>query len=296
MPAINQSVIMSGVEYFSDEAPINPFMDASVAIDLEEAANEHDNIAQALRAAGVRVEHVAPPANCQDGVFTANWALVRDGKAVLARLPNARRGEEAYAKLCLEERGIEVVELPEEIAIFSGQGDALPCGEYLLCGSGYRSEVAAQVFAAETLGFKRVQLHAKPQLIDGQPAINAHSGLPDSFYYDIDLAVSVLKAPEYDGDRIVKNGLVGYCPAALDAASVAALRGLEGVDLIEVSEYEAVEKLACNLVSTGSHVVMNDAPEYAAAIEARGLSVTRLNNPELAKGGGSVRCTTLTIG
>ena len=196
----------------------------------------------------------------------------------------------------LEHFGKTVFELPEGVEKFSGQGDALPCGNYLFCGSGYRSDVAAQNFVCDTLGFQCVQLHAKPQLDEsGNPMINAYSGWPDSFYYDLDLAVSVLKAPVYEGDEIIENGLIGFCPDALDAKSVELIRSLPGLDLIEVSEDEAVNKLACNLVSTGTHVVMNDAPEYAAAIEAHGLTTTRLKNKELAKGGGSMRCTTLTL-
>jgi N-dimethylarginine dimethylaminohydrolase len=287
---------MSGTSYFADDAPINPFMDKDTPIDLEVAKHEHDAIQAALESVGVTVERVDPPADCQDGVFTANWALVRGDKAVLARLPNARKDEEPYAKRVLEAMGKTVYELPESVEKFSGQGDALPCGNYLFCGSGYRSDEAAQEFVAETLGFTRVQLRAKPQLdSDGNPMINSYSGWPDSFYYDLDLAVSILKAPVYDGDDITENGLIGYCPDALTPESVELIRSLPGLDLIEVSEDEAVHNLACNLVSTGTHVVMNDAPDFAAAIESHGLSTTRLKNVELAKGGGSMRCTTLTL-
>lgn len=295
-PAMNRTVLMSGVEYFSDAAPINPFMDSSVAIDLAEAADEHRAIQLALEQAGVTVTRVAPPANCQDGVFTANWALVRGNQAVLARLPNARKDEEACAKQVLEQLGKTVHLLPDDIEKYSGQGDSLACGHYLLSGSRYRSDEAAHVYAAQLLGYQVVQLQTKPQLDEaGAPVINRVSGWPDSFYYDIDLALSVLKNPIYHDDALVTPGLVGYCPAALTTQSIERLRALDDITLIEVSEDEAVHKLACNLVSTGSQVVMNDAPDYAAAIENHGLEVIRLQNPELAKGGGSVRCTTLTI-
>lgn len=287
---------MSGVDYFSDDQAINPFMDSGVAIDIDEARREHDAIQAALESAGVSVRRVEPPEGCQDGVFTANWALIRGDKAILARLPDARKAEEVYAKQVLESLGKTVFELPADISKFSGQGDSLPCGRYLFCGSGYRSDEAAQVYAAELLGYQRVQLRARPQIDeDGQPVINKFSGWPDSFYYDLDLAVSILRAPEYDGVDIVKNGLIGYCPDALMPESVELIRSLPGLDLIEVSEHEAVDKLACNLVSTGDRVIMNDAPDYAITIESYGLTTTRLHNPELAKGGGSVRCTTLSL-
>lgn len=289
---MNSIVLASGTDYFSDDQPINPFMDNTVPIDLDRAKAEHQAIMDALESVGVEVVRVAPPAGCQDGVFTANWALVRGNKAVIARLPNARKGEEAYAKGILESRGISTIMLPEHLK-FSGQGDALPCGDYLFCGSGYRSDEEAQEIAARELGFTRIQLRAKPQLDEsGQPVINAYSGLPDSFYYDIDLAISILKFPTE-----TSKGLIAWCPAAFMPESVELLRSFDGVDKIEVSETEAMNALCCNLVSTGTHVVMNaGAPEFTAKLREHGLEPILLSNPELAKGGGSMRCTTLTVG
>lgn len=283
---------MSGVDYFDDSAPINPLMTQQTAINLAEATTEHGRIRTALEAAGVSVHKVDPPAECQDGVFTANWALVRGNKAVMARLPNARRGEEPYAAQVLQGFGKEIIWLPEHIEKFSGQGDALPCGDYLFCGSSYRSDVEAQTFAAETLGYQRIQLQAVPLLDErGQPVINDYSGLPDSFYYDIDLAISILKVPTE-----TKRGLIAWCPAAFTPESQVIMRAFDGVDKIEVDEAEAVSALVCNLVSTGETVIMNDgAPNFTAALEAHGLQTVRLQNPELAKGGGSMRCTTLSF-
>ncbi len=289
---INKTVLMSGVDYFDDSQAINPFMDSSVKIDLEAAAKEHAAIKEALESAGVTVYQVTPPVGCQDGVYTANWALIRGDTAVMARLPNARKGEEAYAAQILEQQfGKRLVYIPDDLR-FSGQGDALPCGPYLFCGSGYRSDEAAQVFVAETLGLQRVQLQAIPLLgKDGQPSVNPVSGWPDSFYYDIDLAISVLRAPSDD-----RRGLIGWCPAAFTPESQAILGAFDEVDKIEISEDEARLAMAGNLVSTGEVVIINaGATEYAAAIESYGLKTIRLNNSELGKGGGSIRCTTLTL-
>lgn len=287
----NTTVIMSGVDYFSDEALINPFMKSDAVIDRAEADREHHDIQAALESAGVTVKRVAPPADCQDGVFTANWALVRGEKAVMARLPNARKGEEPYAKQILEEMGIETVLLPEDLK-FSGQGDALPCGNYLFCGSGYRSDEEAQRIAAEHLGYERIQLRTIPLLDENnREVINSYSGLPDSFFYDLDLAISILKFPVAG-----QKGLIAWCPEAFIPESQAILREFDGVDKIEVSLDEAMDAFCCNLVSTGQTVIMNaGAPKFTAAIEAHGLKTILLSNPELAKGGGSMRCTTLSM-
>jgi N-dimethylarginine dimethylaminohydrolase len=292
MPALfNTTILMSGPDYFDDGQAINPFMTQAEPIDLARAKAEHENIRTALESTGVKIIKVDPPADCQDGVYAANWALVRGDKAVLAVLPGPRKAEEAYAAKILAEQGKTLVRLPDGLK-FSGQGDALPCGNLLFCGSQYRSDVAAQQFVAEQLGYERVQLQTVP-LLDaaGKEVINTVSGWPDSFYYDIDLAISILKPPT-EGQK----GLIAWCPAAFTSESQAVLRALDSVDKIEVSETEARQAFACNLVSTGEVVVMNDAaPEFTAAIEAHSLRPIRLSNPELSKGGGSIRCTTLTL-
>lgn len=282
---------MSGVDYFDNGQAINPFMVQAEAINLDEARSEHTAIKKAFESAGIKVLQVPPPTDCQDGVYTANWALVRGGKAVMARLPSARKAEEAYAEQVLLDQGIKMIHLPEDLK-FSGQGDALPCGDLLFCGSQYRSDPAAQQFVADTLGFKRIQLQTVPLLDDsGQSVINKYSGWPDSFFYDLDLALSVLKPPSKG-----QKGLIGWCPEAFLPSSQQILRNLEEVDKIEVSLTEAKQAFACNLVSTGETVIMNNgAPDYAAAIEAHGLKTIRLSNPELGKGGGSIRCTSLTL-
>lgn len=281
---INKTVLMSGVDYFNAGQAINPYMSKDDPIDLEKARAEHTAIRAALESAGVKVITVPPPKDCQDGVYTANWALVRGNKAIISRLPSARSGEEPYAKMVLTDLGKEVIEVPSGLH-FSGQGDALQCGKYLLAGSGYRSDAAAQQFAAQTLGYKLVQLEAIPQRNwFGKRVINKDSGWPDSFFYDIDLALSVLR-----------DDLIAWCPAAFTKESQAVIRELP-IDKIEVSVFEAKKAFACNLVSTGETVVMSGtAPLLKAAIEAKGLKTITPEITELVKGGGYIRCTTLTL-
>jgi N-dimethylarginine dimethylaminohydrolase len=65
---------------------------------------------------------------------------------------------------------------------------------------------------------------------------------------------------------------------------------------IEVSLAEATTGFACNLVSTGETVIMSaHAPEFQANIEAHGLHTITPDVTELGKGGGYIRCTTLTL-
>lgn len=287
---LNKKVIMSDALNFSVEHPINPYY-TDKAVDTAKAQVEHDSIRQALSDAGIEVITIPSPSTSQDGVYTANWALVRGSKAVLARLPEVRRSEESYAKQILEEMGIEVTLTPEGLK-FSGQGDALVCGDYLFCGSTYRSDEEAQKFAADLLGYTRVQLETVPQTDeDGAPVVNTSSGWPDSFFYDIDLALAIIDGPK-DG----RLGLIAYCPEAFTEESRTKLLALEGFDYIQVSLEEARNAFALNLVSTGKTVVMShNAPALKQELEGRGIRVITPEISELSKGGGYIRCTSLSL-
>jgi N-dimethylarginine dimethylaminohydrolase len=284
---------MSGVDFFSDEFAINAYMDSQVPVDLDKAKDEHQAIKRALEEAGVKVIQIAPPSACQDGVYTANWALCRGNKAVLSRLPNKRKGEEPHAEATLRDLGKEIIKVPDELR-FSGQGDALPCGNDLFMGSIYRTDRASHEFVGEQLGYHVISLQTIPERKWhglGPRVINATTGWPDSFYYDIDLALSILRAPS-DGQK----GLIAWCPEAFTRQSRQLLHAYDGVEKIEVSRAEATQGFACNLVSTGETVVMsNKAPRLKTELERRGFRVVTPAITELAKGGGYIRCTTLTL-
>lgn len=290
MTLLNSRLLMSGADYFSNDQPINPYY-ADEAVSAQIAVNEHRAIHSAFESAGITVTKVNPPRTSQDGVYTANWALIRGNKAVLARLPNARKTEENWAEKVLTKQGISVERVPGDLK-FSGQGDALPCGDYLFCGSTYRSDEQAQAFAAETLGYTRIQLRTVPQLDeDGNEVVNVASGWPDSFYYDIDLALSIIQGPSQQS-----LGTIAYCPAAFTPESQQILDNLTNFDKIIVSEIEAKQAFACNLVSTGQTVIMSaSAPNLKAELEALGLTVITPEIRELAKGGGYIRCTSLSF-
>lgn len=292
MPLINRSILMSDAAHFSAEAAINPYYYDST-VDQAKAEDEHAHIKSFFEQAGVDVTQVPSPSTSQDGVYAANWALVRGDTAILARLPEVRSSEEDYAEKVLQDLGKKVVRVPDGLK-FSGQGDALACGNYLFCGSTYRSDVEAQAFAAATLGYERIQLRTVPELDEnGNEVINKVSGWADSFFYDLDLSLSIIKGPN---EETGEKGLIAYCPDAFTPESRELLAGFDGVDKIEVSFEEAEKAFAMNLVSTGETVIMSaHAPVFTAELEKRGLKVLTPEITELAKGGGYIRCTSLTL-
>lgn len=261
---MNNAMLVSDAAYFRVDYEINPYMHTDMQPDRAAAVAEHEAIVAAHRAAGRRVEYVASAPECPDMVFTANAAVVRGDRAVLGHPPPERKAEMSYFQDWLISHDYDVVEAPYP---FSGQGDALACGDLLLAGYGQRTDRRMHAVLARELDYEVVPLcSVSPR------------------WYDLDLAVAVIEAPH----------TVAYCPEALDEPSRRRLRGL-GVDLIDVSVEEAT-RFALNLVSDGTTVTMTrGAPQLAAALRARGLRVVELDTTELAKGGGGVRCTALTL-
>src|SRR4051812_28814467 len=262
--AVNMELLVCDPAHFRIDYEINPYMHTEVQPDPVTAVAEHAAIVAAHRAAGRRVEHLASVPDCPDMVFTANAAVVRGGRAVLGWPPPERKAEIRYFQNWLVGRGFDVIEAPYE---FSGQGDALACGDLLLAGYGQRTDRRMHAVLARELGYDVVPLRTiSPR------------------WYDLDLAVAVIDNPH----------TLAYCPGALDWPSRHRLREL-GLDLIEVSVHEAA-RFALNLVSDGTTVTMTTgAPQLAAALRARDLRVVELDTTELAKGGGGIRCTALTL-
>ncbi len=279
--SINTKILMSGAEYF-DVVDINPYSHHIETVDRNRAIAEHETILAAARDAGIEIIKVDAPLDCQDGIFTANWGLVRGDKAVLSSLPNMRQAEEPFAEAALRFLGKEVIKPPYR---FSGQGDTLPCGNYLFAGSTYRTDPRMHQFLANTLGYDVISLQTIPETDeDGNPVTNSLTGWPDSFFYDIDLALAVLR-PD----------LIAWCPEAFVPESQEKLRALP-IEKIEVSLQEATKGFACNLLSTGETVIMSrHAPQLQLAIEAKGLRTITPEVSELGKAGGYIRCTTLTL-
>lgn len=282
---LNQRILVSDARYLEPKG-INALENTGNQPDRKAAQAEHQAAAAAFFEAGIDVEQVASPKDCQDGVFTANWALTWNGRALLSKLPNLREAEEPAAEAALQALGFQT---KRSSVLFSGQGDALIIGEdRVLIGNGYRTNPAVAKEIEEWLGLEVSVVRAKPKrhFFGMGPAVrNKVTGLWDSYYYDLDLAVAV-----------IRPDLLAVCFDALTSEGKKAINALRNVEIIPVSEHEAKYGLACNLVSTGETVVMsNEAPQLAAHLAGHHLKVTTLSNRELRKSGGGFRCISLSL-
>jgi N-dimethylarginine dimethylaminohydrolase len=212
----------------------------------------------------------------------------------MSRLPNKRKAEEAYARRVLEKLGLEILTLPEDIKAYSGQGDCLVCGDIVFCQSPYRTSKEAHKYLKDWLGFKTViQLQTKParRFKFGPKKINKLTGWPDSPTYDLDLALAIIRPK-----TLTSPPVIAYCPAVFKRKSRKVLKKLVGVDKILVSREDTLNAFALNLVSTGEDVVINSGTTaFKADLEKLGLRVIELDLNELKKGGGSIRCSSLSL-
>lgn len=262
---MNRHLLVSDARHFRVDHEINPWMHHGDQPDADAAAAEHAAIVAAHRAAGRRVEHLPSSPSEPDMVFVANAALVHGDVAVLGMPPPERAGEIPHVRRWLAGRGYDVVASPYA---FGGQGDALGCGDLLLAGHGHRTDHRTHEVLANALGYTEV---VPLRTVSAQ-------------WYDLDLALGV----------VVPGRTLAWCPEAFGEAGRARIRGL-GLELIDVDLTEA-RRFALNLVSDGTTVVMTaGAPLLAKALRARDLEVVELALPQLAKGGGGVRCTALTL-
>jgi N-dimethylarginine dimethylaminohydrolase len=293
MRKINSIVLMSGADYFTDKDAINILMDSRVPVDVNRAIFEHQTIIDSFNSIGIEVIKVTPPVDCQDGIYTANWALVYKNKALMSRLPNMRKPEESYAKKVLAKQGLEILELPPEVRAFSGQGDSLIVDDIVFCQSPYRTSKEAHKYLGDYLGLKVISLETKParRFDYGPKKINKLTGWIDSPTYDLDLALAVLRPKTSD-----RKALIAYCPSVFKAKSRRLLKKLDSIEKIEVSREEALKAFALNLVSTGKTAVINSgAPKFKTELIENGLEVIELDLNELKKGGGSIRCSSLSL-
>ena len=287
--AINNRVIVSDASQFASTG-LNPLSETSISVDLAAAKNEHHTIRDAMERAKIAVRQVPAPPASPDGVYAANWGLCIGDTVVYSKLPDQRTSEEPYVRQLfatdpeLAARFTRQIEPPH---LFSGQGDTLVCGDYLFCGQGYRTDPRMHGFLAGLFPEKEIiSLQTVPVLNpNGSVFVNSITGLADSYFYDLDLALSILSPDTF-----------AWCPKAFTPESQAVLRQLTGFTKIEVDYNEAVRHFACNLISSGTSVVMsNKAPKLRASIEAAGFTTITPEINELSKGGGFIRCVSLTV-
>jgi N-dimethylarginine dimethylaminohydrolase len=256
--------LMCRPTYFAVDYAINPWMDPAAPVDVARAVAQWDALYRTYREMGHTVDLIDPIPGLPDMVFAANGAIVVDGVVLGSEFRYPQRAAEGPAYLDWFVRA--GFETHEAKAVNEGEGDLLLVGDFLLAGTGFRTEPGGALQAQEVFGRPVVTL----QLVDPR-------------YYHLDTALCVLEP-----------GNVAYYPGAFSEGSQRVLaRMFPDAVLADAKDAAA---LGLNAVSDGRRVVMPaQARGLAAKLASRGYQPVPVDVSELHKAGGGPKCCTLEV-
>ncbi len=271
--------LMCRPEHFAVSYTINPWMDPKRwARDVgahAAAEREWGALYRKLTKLGAAIELLAPVSGLPDLVFTANAAIVLDGRALLAHFRHPeRQREEAHfeaAFRALQARGLidAVRKLPKNLML-EGAGDCVWDARRKLFWMGYgpRSDVSAARAVEDLFAQDVVTLE-----------------LADPRFYHMDTALAPLP-----------GGEVMYLPTAFTAAA-------RGVIRARVAPHERIEiamedgcRLAANAVTLGNTLIMSGCGRrLRAELGERGYEIVATPLSSFLRSGGSAFCLTLRL-
>lgn len=272
-------LLMSPPDHFEVAYAINPWMQpAAWSLDAKRLRRDAQTGWLALKAtyeklcASVTVKPAAK--GWPDLVFTANCAVVLDGKVLLARYRNAERaGEEAFDQQMFEQlrlRGeVDSLHRTPEGVDFEGAGDAIfDAGRGVMwTGHGQRSSLKASRTIAQVFGLPTLALE-----------------LVDPRFYHLDTCFCLLS-----------GGEVIYHPDAFTAAGRAQIQAVVGTQLITAMQEDAAH-LGVNSVCINRDVVMcHCSTTLRAQLETLGYRVHVVPLGSFNRSGGAAYCLTLTL-
>ncbi|MEZ0307596.1 MAG: ornithine--oxo-acid transaminase [Ramlibacter sp.] len=272
-------LLMSPPDFFEVAYAINPWMKPEQwSLDAKRLTRDALAGWNALRAKyeslGANVSVKPAAKGLPDLVFTANCAVVLDGKAILARYLNAERsGEEAHGQRMFEQlkaRGeVDAIFHTPEGVYFEGAGDAIydPTRKLMWMGYGQRSSRAAHHTIEQVFGIPTLSLE-----------------LVDPHYYHLDTAFCLLS-----------GGDIVYHPGAFTEEGRDQIRALAGDKLVE-APIEDAQNLGVNSVCFGRDVVLcHCSAQLRAVLEARGYRVHVVPLGSFNRSGGAAYCLTLKL-
>ena len=271
--------LMCRPEHFAVSYTINPWMDPKLwARDVgahAAAEREWGALYRKLTKLGAAIELLAPVPGLPDLVFTANAAIVLDGRALLAHFRHPeRQREEAHfeaAFRALQTRGLigALRKLPKDL-VLEGAGDCVWDARRKLFWMGYgpRSDVSAARAVEDLFAQDVVTLE-----------------LADPRFYHMDTALAPLP-----------GGEVMYLPTAFTAAA-------RGVIRARVAPHERIEiamedgcRLAANAVTLGNTLIMSGCGRrLRAELGERGYEIVATPLSSFLRSGGSAFCLTLRL-
>jgi N-dimethylarginine dimethylaminohydrolase len=273
-------LFMCRPDHFVVSYAINPWMDpAGWAAEGEilgaTARREWQALHGALASLGASIDLVPAMPDLPDLVFTANAAIVMDGKALLARFLHPERQREephferAFRALAARGELATVERLPEGL-VLEGAGDCVwdRARGLFWMGYGQRSDRASRAVVEDAFGLEVVALE-----------------LADPRFYHIDTTFCPLSR----GEAI-------YFPGAFTGDGLAAIRARIALDLRIEIELADASTLAANAICLGDAIVLSQcSADLRRRLEARRYRVIEIPLSAFLRSGGSASCLTLQL-
>jgi len=263
---MQKHILMCPPKYFDIEYEINPWMKISdQPSDLNAEQQWYRLYHLYTEKLGWTVDLINPVKNLPDMVFATDCCLMIDGKIMLSRFryPERQPESENYKHWFIK-NNFENIEQSNHI--FEGGGDTMVCGEKIIAGYGFRSEIEShkeleKYFSREVISLKIV----------------------DPFFYHLDTSLAVLN-----------DDTIAFYPGAIDKASQKLLRS-KFPNCIEATLEEA-KSFGLNAVSNGETIITsNGSQSLINKYQAAGFRVLSTPILEFRKSGGGVKCLTLEL-
>ncbi|HEY5268402.1 MAG TPA: arginine deiminase family protein [Candidatus Saccharimonadales bacterium] len=263
---MKKNILMCAPEYFDIEYEINPWMKLSNQPSDLTASEQWQKLYHLyVDQLEWNVQLIDPVKHLPDMVFATDCCLMIDNKIMLSkfRYPE-RQPESGHYKQWFIDNGFN--QIHQSAHLFEGGGDTMVCGEKIIAGYGFRSELEshselASFFSREVLSIKII----------------------DPFFYHLDTSLAVLN-----------DETIAFYPGAIDKTSQDLLRS-KIPNCIEATLEEA-RGFGLNAVSDGKTIITSDANQslldkYTQA----GFDVIPTPILEFRKSGGGVKCLTLEL-
>lgn len=252
--------------YFDIEYEINPWMHTDNQVEVERAKKQWSKLESVYRnELKWQVELMEPAKGLPDLVFTANGALVIDGRVALPTFRSpSRQGETACDRAWFEANGYSDFLQPKND--FEGEGDALVWNDVIFAGYPWRSDITSHKEIASYFNRKVISLQ-----------------LADARFYHLDTCLT-----------IVDQHTVAVWPGAF---SKEALKKIHQTvpKVIEASESDALA-YGLNAMSGDNMVVLSDtATGLIETYKSLNKSCITVPISEFKKSGGGVKCLTLEL-
>ncbi len=263
---MSKTILMCAPTHFDIEYEINPWMNTANQVDTKLAAQQWQKLYKIYtETLGWDVQLIEPVKKLPDMVFTANGALVIDGKVALPRFryPQRQPETECFRKW-FDSAGYKEILMP--VHDFEGEGDALVWNDIIFGGYGFRSDIQSHHELSDFFGKRIIDIH-----------------LVDERFYHLDTCLT-----------IVSSDTVALWPKAFSEESLKKIHEIVP-NVIEATDYDALV-YGLNAMSDGQNIVLPEGTNtLIRAYRNRGMTVYPTPITEYQKSGGGVKCLTLEL-